>query len=72
MWKHREGRGRLRRQCDACAFHAGYLITNAPLEYVVLNGFQLQKYLHEIPSMLPYNYIACVVYGSHIRYVNVL
>ena len=33
-----------------------------------INNFQLQQCLHEIPSMLPYKYIACPIYDSHIQH----
>jgi hypothetical protein len=32
----------------------------------------MQKYLHESASILPHNYIACLVYDSHIQHVNIL
>jgi hypothetical protein len=46
--------------------------TNTHSEFVVLNVFTLQQYLHEIASILPYKYIACLVYDSHIQHVNIL
>jgi len=34
---------------------------NTHSEYVILNAFQLQQWLHERASMLRYTYVACLV-----------
>jgi hypothetical protein len=41
-------------------------------EYVLIMALPLQTFLHEIASMLPYKYIPCLVYDSHIQHVNIL
>jgi hypothetical protein len=46
--------------------------TKSEYSYVVIMALPLQQWLHEIASILPYKYIACLVYDSHIQHVNIM
>ena len=47
-----------------CPSHSNlrnFITTNTHLAYVILNAFPLQQWLHELASLLRYNYIVCIV-----------
>ena len=73
MWKISAERGRLQR--TIWRMRISCWMTKAKIihsEYVVLTDFQLQQWLHESASVLPFKFIPCPVYDSHIQHVNIL
>jgi hypothetical protein len=71
-WKNSADRGRphmtircVRISCWMSKFK------NTQLQYVKLIALPLQQRLYKSASMLPYKYIACLVYDSIIKYVQI-
>jgi hypothetical protein len=52
--------------------HAHCMLDNVGFKHTfgicIINDFQLQQYLHKSASILPYKYIACPAYDSHIQH----
>jgi hypothetical protein len=72
MWKNSAMWGRLQMTIWGMRISSWILkATKIHSEYVVIMALPLQQWLHESTFMLPYKYIACLVYDSHIRHVNI-
>jgi hypothetical protein len=68
-WKNSAERGRLKMAIGRMRILCWVpKATYTYVEYVVFVALPQQKCLHEIAFMLPYKYIACPVFDSHIQH----
>jgi hypothetical protein len=62
---------RTKKVADDNMAHAHCVLDNVGFKHTfgicIINNCQLQQCLHKSPSMLPYKYIVCPVYDSHIQ-----
>ena len=76
LWDNVEKYCRAGNAADGIMAHAHCMLHNIGFKPIFricsTLGFSTAKQLHVNASMLPYNYISFLVYGSHIQHVNIL